>query len=75
MSEKQILAKIETATRRRREAWGRGDPQASAEAATRLEELYSDLRLERARRRSGDRKEISRKARISLELEKFSAGI
>lgn len=72
MSERAILNAIDDQTSRRSRAWSQRDTDEARAAGARLEELYEELRVERARQRSGPREEITRRARIELELEKLA---
>lgn len=72
MSEAAIQAKIELAVRRRQDAWAVGEPELAREVGERIDELYGELREERARNEHGSRPEITKRARIELELEKLA---
>lgn len=67
------MAKIHSASRRRSSNWQapKCDPGVTHQMTGRLEELYSDLRLERARAQHGDPLEIRRRARIEREIERL----
>jgi hypothetical protein len=67
-----IEAKIERAARRRQATWAAGcDPVEIAARTRELDELYSQLRVERARRDYGDRLVIVKRARVERELERL----
>jgi len=65
-----ILKRIERLSSQRREAWAEGTGDAERIAGE-IDEAYAELRLVRARSRSGDRTVIVRRARIEREIEKL----
>jgi hypothetical protein len=70
--EAEILEAMDREVEVRRAAWRIGDTEAAAKATQRLEELGDELREHRARIVHGTREEISRRARIELEIEKLA---
>jgi len=66
---------IDSLTRRRQELWASGDaePGELSRLAHRIDDLYAQRRIERASHVSGSREEISRRARIEVELERMMA--
>lgn len=67
---------IDRLTRRRQELWASGalaEPGELARLAHRIDDLYAQRRIERASHVSGSREEISRRARIEVELERMIA--
>lgn len=71
-TEGKILRRVDRITQERRDLWKEGgDPIRSAEIARELTELYAELRLVRARRRSGPPEGIVKRARVERELEKL----
>ncbi len=70
--EAEIQDAIDDELRVRKAAWAEQDAEAAGKATARLEELYDELREARARHANGDRKDIARRARIELEIEKLT---
>ena len=66
---------IDSLTHRRQELWsaGGGEPGEVTRLAHRIDDLYAQRRIERASHVSGSREEISRRARIEVELERMMA--
>jgi hypothetical protein len=68
----RTLDRIQKAAQKRQASWLNGcDPFEIAQLTKKLEELYEQHRLERARDRHGDRFQIVKRARVERELEKL----
>lgn len=68
---RDVQRKIDRATDARARAWRDRDPVEAARLTARIEELYADLRLARARAQNGDPSNIVRRARVEREIEKL----
>jgi hypothetical protein len=69
---RDIRRKIERTTDARTQAWRSNDPTEAARCTAKLDELYAELRVARARSDNGDPTVIAKRARVERELEKLS---
>ena len=73
MSSEAISAEIERVAQRRHAAWRGefGDGFEVPRLTAQLHDLYEERRIEDARKRSGNRSEIARRAKVETELERL----